>query len=79
MEESWLSRLQNERRVTTLQPLRWPPRWLPSWAESLCAVLDRIPSVAREDGQWGWYRNGAWGCRLRLWRIWSEAPVIDWR
>jgi hypothetical protein len=34
--------------------------------EWIDGVLDRIPSY--EGGRW--YRNGGWGCRWRLSRLW---------
>jgi len=37
--------------------------------EYLDGLLDKIPSY--EDGQW--YRNGQWGCRIGLYKIWSRG------
>ena len=60
-----------------VHPWSWPSSRLRAAAESLCGWLDAIPALGRdEDGEWGIYRHGAWGCRAQLYRIWSEGPVI---
>lgn len=48
--------------------------------ERLCGQLDRLPLPGRfVAGRWGWWRHGALGCRLQLWRLWSDVPVIRMR
>ncbi len=67
-----------EHGAELVQP--FPGAQLRSVVERLCGWLDWLPLPGRlEYGRWGWWRHGASGCRLQLWRLWSDVPVIRMR
>jgi hypothetical protein len=41
-------------------------RFIVALVESICTILDRIPSIERDEGRLRFYRYGDWGCRYDI-------------